>query len=759
MGKSLLIVESPTKAKNLAKYLKDSYVVKASKGHIKDLPENRLGVDIENGFRAEYQIIEGKEKIVEELRRSAKSAERVLLGPDPDREGEAISWHIAEEISRNGSKKPFSIYRVLFYELTQKGITEALSNPGELNRYLYEAQQARRILDRLVGYLISPILWRKVRQGLSAGRVQSVALRLVCEREREIYAFNPEEYWTVDAVFSLKEEGGKILKARLVQCYGEKQCELKTQAEAEKITSLLRDASYIVRDVRRKKQKQNPPPPFITSTLQQDASRRLRFSPNKTMQIAQQLYEGIELPEVGPVGLITYMRTDSTRLADDAVRAARQFIASHWGQDFVPSKPNQYKVKSSSQDAHEAIRPTDVFRTPESVKPFLSQDQYLLYELIWKRFVACQMKPAELEKTSVDIAPEAIDGFIFRATGSVLLFSGYLTLYREITDDDTENEEESYIPSIRPGDVLDLHELKASQHFTQPPRRYSEASLIKALEDLGIGRPSTYATIVSTIQERGYVVSDKKTLRPTELGFVVNDLLVAHFPDIVDVSFTAQMEAQLDRIARGEGSMGDLLKNFYKRFKPMLDEALKEMRNLRIEGIPTDVECPNCGGSKLVIRWNRTGGSFLECPECRFRSDYERGERGELKLVSREETGETCEKCGRPMVIKRGRYGNFLACSGYPECKNTKPISLKIPCPREGCSGELVERRSKRGKVFYGCSTFPECSIVINRKPYARTCPQCGYKIMAKKEGRGGKPSVWICLNKECRFQEEVDEE
>lgn len=753
MGKSLLIVESPTKAKNLTKYLKDEYVVKASKGHIKDLPENRLGVDIENSFQAEYQIIKGKQKIVEELCKSARSAEKILLGPDPDREGEAISWHIAEEISQNGSGNPPPIYRVLFYELTQKGITEALNNPGKLDRYLYEAQQARRILDRLVGYLISPILWRKVRQGLSAGRVQSVALRLVCEREREIYSFSPEEYWTVDALFSPEKE--KVFKARLVRCYGKKNCDLKTKTDAEKVITLLKDRTYVVLDVKQKKQKQNPSPPFITSTLQQDASRRLKFSPKKTMQIAQQLYEGIELPQTGPVGLITYMRTDSTRLADDAVRAARNFIASYWGQEFLPSKPYQYKARASSQDAHEAIRPTDVFRTPEEVKPFLSRDQYLLYELIWKRFVACQMKPAELEKTSVDITPEGMEGFIFRATGSVLLFPGYLALYREVSDEDAEGEEESYLPAMKAGDAIELHDLKGSQHFTQPPRRYSEASLIKALEDFGIGRPSTYATIVSTIQERGYVVSDRKTLRPTELGFAVNDLLVTHFPDIVDVSFTAQMETQLDRISRGEGSMGELLKSFYERFKPMLDEALKEMKNLRREGILTEASCPECG-NKLMIRWNKAGIPFVECSGCHFRSDYERDERGKLKLISKEETGEICDKCGKPMVIKRGRYGSFLACSGYPECKNTKPISLGIPCPRSGCSGELVERRSKRGRIFYGCSAFPECSIVINRKPYARTCPKCGYKVMIKNGGKNGKPPSWVCPNRECRYREEI---
>ncbi|MGC8719335.1 MAG: type I DNA topoisomerase [Thermodesulforhabdaceae bacterium] len=760
MGKPLLIVESPTKAKNLAKYLKDAYVVKASKGHIKDLPENKLGVDIENGFQAQYQIISGKEKIVEDIRKSASSAEKILLGPDPDREGEAISWHIAEEISQNGSsKKSPPIYRVLFYELTQKGINEALNNPGQLNKALYEAQQARRILDRLVGYLISPILWRKVKTGLSAGRVQSVALRLVCEREREIYAFRPEEYWTVDALFS-KEGDDKIFKARLAQCYGKKSCDLKTEADAQKVIDILRNRHYVVGELKQKKQKQNPPPPFITSTLQQDASRRLKFSPKKTMQIAQQLYEGIEIPDVGPVGLITYMRTDSTRLADDAVKSVRQFIVETWGDEFLPSKPNQYKVKASSQDAHEAIRPTDVFRTPESVKPFLTRDQYLLYDLIWKRFVACQMKPAELEKTTVDIVPEGLDGFIFRATGSVVTFPGYLVLYREITEEEDANGDENvHLPALQQGDDLHLHELKGSQHFTQPPRRYSEASLIKALEDFGIGRPSTYATIVSTIQERGYVVSEKRTLRPTELGFAVNDLLVAHFPDIVDVSFTAQMEDELDKISRGEGSLRDVLKRFYERFKPMLDEASKEMKNLRTEGITTELDCPQCGASKLVIRWSRSNEAFVECPNCRFRSGYERDERGNIRLVTEEQTGEVCEKCGKPMVIKRGRFGAFVACSGYPECKNTKPISLGVPCPREGCSGELVERRSKRGKVFYGCTAYPECSVILNSKPYARRCPQCGYPIMTKHKGRSGSAQAWVCLNKECGYREEIAED
>ncbi len=754
MTHTLLVVESPTKAKTLAKYLKNGYTVKASKGHVKDLPEHTLGVDVEKDFVAEYQIITGKRQIIEEIRNTAKTSKAVLLGPDPDREGEAIAWHIAEEILRDGAKG-LPIHRVLFYELTKKGIEQALAHPGPLNHALYEAQQARRILDRLVGYLISPILWQKVRKGLSAGRVQSVALRLVCEREREIYAFRPQEYWTVEAVLG-KGHGEETISARLVRCYGKKQCVLHTREEAQRVVAVLQGRPYVVAYITEKRQQYRPSPPFITSTLQQDASRRLRFSPKKTMQVAQQLYEGVEIADDGAIGLITYMRTDSTRLSDDAVEAARRFINLHWGPDYLPPKAHRYKKKAASQDAHEAIRPTDVFRTPELVKPYLAKDQYLLYELIWKRFVACQMSVAEVLQTSADIVPEGEEGFTLRASGSQISFPGFLSLYREASDDEA-SEDRTTLPHLAVGERLSLLDISASQHFTKPPPRYSEASLIKELEENGVGRPSTYAAIVSTIQERGYVFSDRKTIRPTELGFIVNDLLVVHFPDIVDISFTAQMESALDKIAQGEGSLLDLLKSFYARFHPMLTHASREIKNLRREGIPTDLACPRCG-EPTSIRWFQSGEPVVACAHCRFSAEYERDERGQLRLIPPQETEKRCECCGKPMVVKKGRYGSFLACSGYPECTFTKPMTLGIPCPREECDGELVERRSKRGKIFYGCSCFPACTVTLNKKPHPRRCPQCGYPIMAYVQGRGLKGPTWVCLNRPCRYREPAQE-
>lgn len=751
MAKSLLIVESPTKAKTLNRYLGESFVVRASKGHIKDLPENRLGVDVGKNFKASYVIIPGKEKIVRELRKAAESADRIFLGPDPDREGEAIAWHISEEISRNGKGKKKEIFRVLFYELTRKGIEEALAHPTELNRNLYEAQQARRILDRLVGYLISPILWQKIRRGLSAGRVQSVALRLVCEREREIQQFVPTEYWTVEALFEKDGQEPRI-SARLIRHEGKK-VDISSAEEARAIADFLRSLDdYAVSKVEQKKQRRNPPPPFITSTLQQEASRKLGFSPKKTMVIAQQLYEGVELPGEGSVGLITYMRTDSTRISEEAVAAARQYILDFWGKEYLPGRPREFKAGLGAQDAHEAIRPTDVFRIPEAVKPYLTKDQYALYELIWKRFVACQMKHAEVLRSSVDIASQSHPGSIFRATGSVITFPGFMALYVEEKDD--EEDHSNLLPPLSEGDSLKLLNLEEKQHFTQPPPRYTEANLVKELEQNGVGRPSTYATIVSTIQERGYVVKEGKVLKPTELGFVVNDALVQHFPEIVDVAFTAEMEAKLDRIEQGTYSALSLLKEFYSRFKPMLDEAKEKMENLRKVGIPSGIECPKCG-DHLVIRLGHNGSSFLSCHSCGFKSDYERDEKGNIRIVEPERIEKTCEKCGRPMEIKHGRFGAFLACTGYPECKNTQPLTLGIKCPAEGCDGELVERRSKKGKIFYGCSRYPECRTLFYAKPLPRSCPKCGYPFTLLKAAKKGVPKL-VCPNEDCKHSEPI---
>ena len=673
MPKSLLIVESPTKARTLERYLGKDFIVLASVGHVKDLPKNKLGIDVEKGFEPEYQVIRDKKKIVKELRDAAAEVQSIYLGPDPDREGEAIAWHIAEEIG--AEKKP--VYRVLFYELTKKAIQEALAKPAVLNKGLFEAQQARRTLDRLVGYLISPMLWEKVKKGLSAGRVQSVALRLICEREREIQKFDPEEYWTIDAQFAPAETG---LAPDEVKGFGaslwrfkQKKIAIGTRDEATSLVEKLKPLTCKVSKVERKKKKRNPSPPFITSTLQQDAARKLHFSARQTMGVAQKLYEGLEIGEEGAVGLITYMRTDSTRLSQDAVQAAREYITETWGTDYLPAKPVAYKSKSSAQDAHEAIRPTDAKRTPEKMASYLTKEQLKLYTLIWKRFVACQMSPAEIAQTTIDIAA---GDFVLRASGSVIEFPGFMTLYVEGKDNGESGEDgESFLPELSEGQILSLVEVTPGQHFTQPPPHFTEASLIRELEELGIGRPSTYATILYTITSREYIKQEKQRLYPTELGWIIDTLLAQNFPNIVDVEFTAKMEKSLDEIAEGRYAYMELLSEFYGTFAQTLELAKKNMMNLKSVGWPTELTCPRCE-KPLHIRWSRNG-PFLACstyPECQFSSNYERDAKGKVHPVENAvETGEICEKCGRPMILKHGRFGVFLACSGYPECKNARP--------------------------------------------------------------------------------------
>jgi len=802
MSKSLLIVESPTKAKTLGRYLGKDFVVKASVGHVKDLPKNRLGIDIEHGFQAAYQVMSGKKKVISDLSEAASRADAIYLGPDPDREGEAIAWHIAEEIK--GKEKPF--YRVLFYELTHKAIQEALLHPSQLNKGLYEAQQARRILDRLVGYLISPILWQKVKRGLSAGRVQSVALRLICEREDEIEKFSPEEYWTIDARLKpvepkmdspVADETEKSFTAVLWRCK-KKKCKISREEEARDLTEVLRVLSYQVEKVERKKKNKKPSPPFITSTLQQESARRLRFSAKQTMRVAQKLYEGLELGKDGAVGLITYMRTDSTRLSADAVDAAREHILQKWGKDYLPPKAVFYKSKASAQGAHEAIRPTDVNRTPEAVAPYLNKEQLALYSLIWKRFVACQMAPAILSQTIVDIGAGE---YTFRVTGSVIDFPGYMKLYVESRENGEDSEsDDKWLPDLTEGQSLSLLEIIPKQHFTQPPSRFSEASLIKELEELGIGRPSTYATILSTIVEREYVGLLKQRLHPTELGRLINALLVESFPQIVDVDFTAKMEKSLDSIEEGQYPYLQLLQEFYDQFAKTLESARSNMLNLRVAGLPTDLKCPVCD-HPLHIRLSRNG-PFLACsahPQCTFTADYERDEKGQIRILEREQVeGETCEKCGSPMVVKRGKYGTFLACSnypkcrstkrvktenasstpdavtdeicekcgspmvmkqgrfgpflacsGYPKCKNTRPVTTGIQCPREGCNGNLVEKRGKSGRRFYGCSRYPECNFSFWGKLVQESCPICAFPVMVEKQdGKNG--SKRVCPNPAC---------
>ncbi len=759
MTKSLLIVESPTKAKTLGRYLGKDFVVKASVGHIKDLPKNKLGIDVEKDFLTDYQVIREKKKIVNELTAAAAKADAIYLGPDPDREGEAIAWHIAEAI--HAGKKP--IHRVLFYELTKKAIEEALAHPSELNRERYEAQQARRILDRLVGYQISPILWQKVTKGLSAGRVQSVALRLVCEREKEIQEFTSEEYWTIDADLltvtlagTTESDPKKAFTAQLWRCR-KKKCVIASAEDAEHLVNILRTLSYQVSKVELKKRRKNPAPPFITSSLQQEAARRLHFSAKQTMRTAQRLYEGIELGTEGAVGLITYMRTDSTRLSQDAVQAAREYIATTWSEPYLPGKPVFYKAKAGAQDAHEAIRPTDVQRTPERMAPFLSKEQLRLYTLIWKRFIASQMASALIAQKSVEIVA---GDYLFRAAGSTVEFPGFMVLYEESREDgEAAKNGETLLPELAEGQPLMLQDLQAKQHFTQPPPRYSEASLIKELEERGIGRPSTYASILTTIVDREYVTLKKHRLYATELGWFINELLVQNFPNIVNTKFTAGMEKSLDEIEQGQYPYLKVLNEFYEQFSGTLQSAQSNMLNMKGVGWPTDLKCPRCERS-LQIKWSRNG-PFLACsgyPDCSFSSNYQRDEKGKIHLAEEDESsGEICDKCGRPMVQKKGRFGAFLACSGYPDCRNTRSLSLNtgVACFREGCHGQLVERVSKTGRRFYGCNQYPQCKTAVWGKFVQKACPGCGAPVLLEKQSRKGDQKL-ACMNPACSYQEKA---
>ncbi len=722
MGKSLVIVESPAKARTINKYLGRDYTVLASVGHIKDLPKSKLGVDIEHGFEPSYVRIKAKQKTIRELKSAAKKADVIYLAPDPDREGEAIAWHIAEEIDKDRKKTR----RVLFNEITKDAIREAIAHPTDLDEKKFEAQQARRILDRLVGYQVSPVLWKKVRRGLSAGRVQSVAVRLVCDREAEIEAFKSVEYWHVDALFETPR--GDTFSARLAKKDGKKLVP-GTEAEATAVVEDLRGLDFIIGKVERKEVKRNPLPPFTTSKLQQEASRRLGFSAKKTMMIAQQLYEGVELGAAGPVGLVTYIRTDSTRLAPSAVKAVRAYIEKKYGPQYLPPRPMVYrkkKGKSKTQDAHEAIRPTSMEYTPESIKGMLTPDQWRLYSLIWKRFVACQMAPAILDQTRVEVKGGP---YTLTASGSVMKFPGFTRVYEVAVDEagkkDSKEEEEgrekksALLPPLDEGESLKLEEIIPSQHFTQPPPRYTEATLVKELEEKGIGRPSTYATILSTIQDRGYVEKEARRLRPTELGKLVNELLVQCFPEILDAEFTAHMEEELDMIEEGRLQWRDLMKEFYDPFSKRLETAKVEMKSVKEDVTPTDIICDKCG-KPMVIKWGRRG-KFLACtgyPECTNTGDFTTDESGAVKVAERrDETDEKCPECSSPMVIKSGRFGRFLACSRYPECKKTMPYSTGVACPEDGCGGVLVERRTKKGRVFFGCSKYPACKHATWKLP------------------------------------------
>ena len=737
MSKGLIVVESPAKVKTLQKFLGGDYVIKASVGHIKDLPEGELGVDLQKDFLPQYVTISGKGKIIRELKKASKGVKNIYLGPDPDREGEAIAWHVAEEIG----DKDKNIYRVLFNEITKKAVSDALHHPGKLQQSKYEAQQARRILDRLVGYQVSPILWEKVRRGLSAGRVQSVAVRIVCEREREIQNFVSEEYWSLTATLKGKDSPVSF-DAKLTKWKGKK-VKMANEAEASAIKKVLETVSYSVSKIVQQEKQRHPFPPFITSRLQQEAYRKLNFPAQKTMWIAQKLYEGVDLGEMGMVGLITYMRTDSVRVSTEAVQQVRGWIKDRFGDSYLPPKPNVYKSRRGAQEAHEAIRPTSIELEPDKVKAYLDKDQGALYKLVWDRFVASQMPSAVFLQTNVEIKA---DDALFIAVGTVPVFQGFMALYMEGEDNQENGNGEKKLPSLSEGEILELLNLTPKQHFTQPPYRFTEATLIKELEEKGIGRPSTYATILATIKEKEYVRLEKGKFSPTELGCMVNDLLVVNFPDIFDIEFTAQMEENLDKIEEGKRDWVDTLKEFYTPFQKDLEMAKVSMRDVKREMIPTDAICERCG-SKMVKRWGKRG-YFLACssyPKCRYTREVEGNEENQVETEAR------CEKCGNPMVIKTGKFGRFLACSNYPTCKFTRSLDTGVRCPQEACDGVIVERKTRKGRTFYSCTNYPSCTYALWDKPIPEKCPQCGFPFLVEKQGKGGV--IKRCPKKECGYR------
>jgi len=756
--KPLVVVESPTKVRTIKKYLGKNYNVAATVGHIKDLPAKEIGINIEEGFKPKYINIPGKQKVIRSLKQAAGDSKDIYLAPDPDREGEAIAWHTAEILKKKGRR----FHRVLFHELTKNAIKNAITSPEDLNRNKYEAQQARRILDRLVGYQVSPLLWRKVKGGLSAGRVQSVAVRIICERERAIQAFESVEYWSITA--HLENNAPPPFTAKLVKKNGKK-IKIPDEKESNSILKDLAGEKFTVGKVQKKTTKKNPLPPFITSKLQQEAIRKLRFSAKKTMIIAQQLYEGIDLGPGEPEGLITYMRTDSTRIAKEAALEALKLIRERFGDKYAPEKPRFFKNRKKAQDAHEAIRPTSVFNTPEKVAPYLSKDQLALYRIIWQRFVASQMKQALINKVTVSVVAGS---YLFTASGSSVKFPGFMALYMSV-DEEIESKSQKKkddLPELDEGMVLKLNKLEPKQHFTMPPPRFSEASLVKELEENGIGRPSTYSNILSTIRGKGYVDLIKRYFRPSELGFIVNDLIVESFPDLFDVEFTARMEDDLDRVEASEVNSIEILSRFYDSFKKELETASKDMLSLKAVGMPTDLVCPKCN-SKLTIRVGKNG-HFLGCsryPECTHTRNYTRDEKGVIHPVeppSDETSDRVCEKCGKPMLIKQGKYGAFYACSGYPECKNTQSVvsnnggeTTGVNCPEEGCGGTLVQRKSKRGKIFYGCSNFPNCNFAVWDKPVAKECPECGARFLLEKTTKK-QGAFQACHTKGCGYKQKT---
>ncbi|GBG09583.1 DNA topoisomerase I [Paenibacillus sp. MY03] len=688
MADSLVIVESPAKAKTIGKYLGSKFIVKASMGHIRDLPKSQIGVEVENDFSPKYITIRGKGSVLKELKDASKKVKNVYLAADPDREGEAIAWHLAHYLELNEG----DTCRVVFNEITKQAVKDAFKQPRKINMDLVNAQQARRILDRLVGYKISPLLWKKVKKGLSAGRVQSVAVKLIIDRENEIDAFVPEEYWSITAKLRQKDV---TLEAKYYSLGGEKR-ELGKEADVQEVLAAMKGEGFTVQEVKEKERLRNPAPPFITSSLQQEAARKIGFRASKTMSVAQQLYEGVELGKEGTVGLITYMRTDSTRISPVAQEEAKIYITEKYGPDYMPDQPRIYTRKNSNaQDAHEAIRPTSIYRDPESMKPFLTRDQLRLYKLVWERFASSQMSSAVLDTMTVDLS---VGDVVFRATGSKIKFPGFMKVYVEGNDDGTE-EEHKFLPPLAVGDQLVTEAVEPKQHFTQPPPRYTEARLVKTLEELGIGRPSTYAPTLETIQKRGYVAIEEKKFVPTELGELVSQLMEEFFPEILDAEFTANMEGNLDHVEEGTEDWVKVLANFYESFEKRLEVAEDEMKEIEIQDEVSD---------------------------------------------------EICEKCGKHLVYKMGRFGKFLACSGFPDCRNTKPIikDIGVACPKCG-EGKIIERRSKKGRIFYGCDQYPGCDYVSWDKPTGKPCPNCDSMLVEKRSKAGVKLQCPTCSHTE----------
>jgi DNA topoisomerase-1 len=831
VAKNLVIVESPAKAKTINKYLGKDFEVKASMGHVRDLPKKTLGVDVKQGFQPDYEVLPTRKKVLDELKAAAKGAEAIFLAADPDREGEAICWHLSEALGVRSKKK---FRRVVFNEITRRAIEDAFRNPTDIDDRKVDAQQARRILDRLVGYKVSPLLWEKVRRGLSAGRVQSVALKLICDRERAIRAFVPEEYWTVTANLAAAEP--PVFPANLAKKNG-KNVAIGNAEQAAEVRRDLEAATYRVQKVVARERKRNPVPPFITSKLQQEGAKKLRFTVKKTMQVAQRLYEGVELGADGSLGLITYMRTDSTRVSDDALVAVRERITTNWGAEYVPERPNFYRSKKDAQDAHEAIRPTYLDRDPESIKRFLSKDEYALYKLIWNRFLASQMKPALYDETVVDIEAGA---YLLRARGATLKFRGFLAVYEESADERVQGKPPAedaespravaaegaegaekpetgeagssaapeggvQLPPLAEGDVLRLQKLDTDQHFTQPPPRFSEASLVKELEENGIGRPSTYASIIATIEAREYMEKQEGKLLPTELGFLVTDLLTEHFQDIMNVEYTAAMEEELDQIEDGQDNLLNTLNQFWKKFEKDLKKAHKEMENVKGKEEPTEEKCDKCG-APMVIKWGRYGkflacsnypeckntrqleggegapevhedvekevcpnhgekmvlkkgrfGPFLACPnypDCKVTKRLVRGEGGKLQVEALKPIDENCPECGKPLMWRRGRFGPFIACSDYPNCKYIKKKEAReigLVCPECG-QGQVVERKGRWGRVFYGCRRYPECRFTAYHRPLPEPCPDCGRAYLLEKETKK-EGKVIFCGNEACHYK------